>query len=76
MLLTFNLRYVPIGILSRASEILDAVFQFSTDAFSQRERITAWRELVGRSIVNVDIEPLDAAGFVPRRPLACCPALD
>ena len=36
------------------------VFQFSTDAFSQRERITAWRELVGRSIVNVDIEPLDA----------------
>ena len=36
------------------------VFQFSTDAFSQRERITAWRELVGRSIVNVDIEPLEA----------------
>jgi hypothetical protein len=24
MLLAFNLRYVPIGILSRASEILDA----------------------------------------------------
>ncbi|PWT86663.1 MAG: AraC family transcriptional regulator [Proteobacteria bacterium] len=36
------------------------LFHFSTDAFSQRERITAWRELVGRSIVNVDIEPLDA----------------
>jgi AraC-like DNA-binding protein len=36
------------------------VFHFSTDAFSQRERITAWRELVGRSIVNLDIEPLDA----------------
>jgi len=36
------------------------VLQFSTDAFSQRERITAWRELVGRSIVNVDIEPLEA----------------
>ena len=36
------------------------ILQFSTDAFSRRERITAWRELVGRSIVNVDIEPLEA----------------
>jgi AraC-like DNA-binding protein len=35
-------------------------FAVSTDAFSRRERITAWRELVGRSIVNVDIEPLEA----------------
>jgi AraC-like DNA-binding protein len=40
-----------------------AQFHFSTDAFPERERVTAWREVFGRTVVNLDIEPLDAHGF-------------
>src|SRR6266508_6401762 len=44
---------------------LDAVpiFRFSTDAFLQRERVAAWREIFGRTVVNLDIEPLNPDGF-------------
>jgi AraC-like DNA-binding protein len=40
-----------------------AQFRFSTDAFSERERLTAWREVFGRTVVNLDIDPLDGNGF-------------
>jgi AraC-like DNA-binding protein len=39
------------------------IFRFSTDAFPERERISAWREMFGRTVVNLDIEPLNAEGF-------------
>jgi AraC-binding-like domain len=39
------------------------VFRFSTDAFPERERIAAWREIFGRTVVNLDIEPLNPDGF-------------
>jgi AraC-like DNA-binding protein len=39
------------------------VFRFSTDAFPERERTAAWREIFGRTVVNLDIEPLDIDGF-------------
>jgi hypothetical protein len=44
---------------------LDAVpiFRFSTNAFLQRERVAAWREIFGRTVVNLDIEPLNPDGF-------------
>ena len=38
-------------------------FQFSTDAFPLRNRLTAWREVFGRTVCNLDIAPLDAEGF-------------
>jgi AraC-like DNA-binding protein len=40
-----------------------ARFHFSTDAFPERERVTAWREVFGRAVVNIDIEPLNRDGF-------------
>ena len=44
-----------------ASEI--APFRFSTEAFPERERLTAWQEIFGRTVCNLDIEPFDADGF-------------
>ena len=38
-------------------------FHFSTDAFSPRERLSAWREIFGRTVVNLNIEPLDTESF-------------
>lgn len=39
------------------------VFRFSTEAFAERERLTAWREVFGRTVCNLDIEPLDPGNF-------------
>jgi AraC-like DNA-binding protein len=40
-----------------------ATFRFSTDDFPERERLTAWRELFGRTVCNLDIEPMAADRF-------------
>ena len=37
--------------------------RISTDAFPERARLALWREIYGRNIVNVDIEPLDDRPF-------------
>jgi AraC-like DNA-binding protein len=39
------------------------IFRFSTDAFPERDRVGAWREVFGRTVVKLDIEPLDRNGF-------------
>ncbi len=39
------------------------VFRFSTNAFPERERLAAWREIFGRTVVNLDIAPLSPDGF-------------
>ena len=39
------------------------VFQFSTDAFREHERIAAWREVFGRTLLNIDISPVSREGF-------------
>jgi hypothetical protein len=39
------------------------IFRFSTDAFPERERMAAWREIFGRTVVNLDIEPLNPEAF-------------
>src|SRR5262245_2140885 len=33
--------------------------RFSTDAFPERERVAAWREIFGRTVVSLEIEPLN-----------------
>ncbi len=35
----------------------------STDAFPRDRRLETWREIFGRNVVNVDIEPIDDAPF-------------
>jgi AraC-like DNA-binding protein len=39
------------------------MFQFSTKAFAARERLAAWREVFGRTVCGLDIEPLEPAAF-------------
>ena len=39
------------------------VFQFSTDAYREHERIAAWIEVFGRTVLNIDISPKSREGF-------------
>ena len=39
------------------------VFQFSTDVFREHERVAAWREVFGRTLLNIDIVPRSPNGF-------------
>lgn len=52
-----------------------AQFQFSTDAFPERERLTAWREVFGRTVCNLDIEPLDRERFHSEATICQLPGL-
>src|SRR4051794_20187873 len=35
-------------------------FRFSTEDYPERDRVAAWRDIFGRTVVNLDIEPLAA----------------
>jgi AraC-like DNA-binding protein len=39
------------------------VFQFSTDAYRKHERVAAWREVFGRTVLNIDVSPQSKEGF-------------
>jgi AraC-like DNA-binding protein len=39
------------------------VFHFSTDVFRKHERIAAWREVFGRTVLNIDVAPRSPDGF-------------
>jgi AraC-like DNA-binding protein len=52
-----------------------AVFSFSTDAFPARERLSSWREVVCRTVVSVDIEPLNANEFYSKATVCRLPGL-
>jgi len=39
------------------------VFQFSTNSFPKHNRLSSWREVVGRAIINLDIETPHADDF-------------
>ena len=40
-----------------------STFRVSTRAFAKRERLTAWREIFGRTVCNLDIDPVTADRF-------------
>ncbi len=50
-------------------------FQFATDAFRERERIAAWREVFGRVLLSIDIVPESRDGFQASAAIFCSPAL-
>ena len=52
-----------------------AVFSFSTDAFPERERLSSWREIVCRTVVSVDIEPVNVEGFYSKATVCQLPGL-
>jgi AraC-like DNA-binding protein len=49
--------------------------RFSTDAFPERERVAAWREIFGRTVVNVDIQPLNPDRFRAQATVCALPGL-
>jgi AraC-like DNA-binding protein len=51
------------------------VLQFATDAFRERERIAAWREVFGRTLLNIDIAPASKDGFQASAAIFCSPTL-
>jgi len=51
------------------------IFRFSTGAFPERERVAAWREIFGRAVVNLDIEPLNPDGFHAEATICQLPGL-
>jgi AraC-like DNA-binding protein len=52
-----------------------AVFNFSTDAFPEQQRLSSWREVVGRTVVSVDIDPLNAGEFYSKATVCQLPGL-
>jgi AraC-like DNA-binding protein len=51
------------------------MFQFSTDVFAERERVSAWREVFGRTVCSLDIEPLEPATFTSEATVGQLPGL-
>jgi len=51
------------------------LLHFSTDAFPERERLAAWRDIFGRTVVNLDIEPHDRDSFRSEATLCRLPGL-
>ena len=51
------------------------VLQFSTAAFRTQERITAWREAFGRTLLNIDIAPRSPEDFRAEATLYLSPTL-
>jgi AraC-like DNA-binding protein len=47
----------------QAPQSLPPALRFSTHQFAARERVTAWREFVGRTFCRAEIEPLVQDGF-------------
>lgn len=48
---------------------------FSTDAFPERERVAAWREAFGRTLLNIDIAPQSPENFRASATIVHSPAL-
>lgn len=46
-----------------ATEGAARAFQFSTDAYREHERVSAWREVFGRTLLNIEITPKSPAEF-------------
>jgi AraC-like DNA-binding protein len=52
-----------------------AVARFSTDDFPPRQRFAAWREVLGRSLLNVEVEPTSAGPFYANATMRALPGI-
>jgi AraC-like DNA-binding protein len=50
-------------LMSPSSGSSVPTFQFSTKTFAEHEQLTALREIFGRTVCNLDIDPLEPAAF-------------
>ncbi|RXH07623.1 helix-turn-helix domain-containing protein [Bradyrhizobium guangzhouense] len=51
------------------------ILTFSTDAFVDSDKIPAWREVFGRSVVKMDMEPARGEPFRSKARIDCLPCL-
>lgn len=51
------------------------VLRFSTDSYQPHERVAAWREVYGRTVVSVDITPRSGEAFHARAEIMRCAGL-
>lgn len=63
------------GIDDEATPDDAQAFQFSTDAFREHERVAAWREVFGRTILGIDVVPRSPDGFRANASIYCSPTL-
>jgi AraC-like DNA-binding protein len=54
---------------------MQPLLRFSTDALPERDRVAIWREVFGRYVVKVEIEPLGTDGFSQSATLRNLPGL-
>jgi AraC-like DNA-binding protein len=50
-------------------------YHFSAAAFPAGQRVAAWREIFGRTVVNLDIEPVEPASFFSEATVCQLPGL-
>jgi AraC-like DNA-binding protein len=48
-------------------------FRFSTASYRPHERVAAWREVFGRTLLHIDIDPVSREGFEANALVACGP---
>lgn len=51
------------------------ILRFSTEELPERDRVGAWREIFGRTVVKLDIEPLPARQFYSENAICMLPGL-
>jgi AraC-like DNA-binding protein len=54
---------------------MQQLLRFSTDALPERDRLAIWREVFGRYVVKVEMEPLGTGGFSQSATLRNLPGL-
>jgi AraC-like DNA-binding protein len=52
-----------------------AAFRFSTDTFPERERMAAWREVFGRTVLHLDFVPRSGEAFQAKATILRAPRL-
>jgi AraC-like DNA-binding protein len=50
-------------------------FEFSTDKYREHERVAAWREVFGRTLLKIDVSPLSRDGFHARARILQSPGI-
>ena len=58
-----------------AADVAVATQRFSTEAFAPRERVPVWRELFGRTISRLELEPLSDSELMAQATLRRLPGL-
>src|SRR3954447_25527808 len=48
-------------------------FRFSTASYRPHERVAAWREVFGRTLLQIDIDPVSEEGFQASAQVSCAP---